>query len=1182
MTRVHAEPPASSSTPTKSATTLAYSFAIVLRIAAPDEGIDKRQAQELHCALVQALIKANLHVGVLLETADTPEYIVLILDANAHEPSLTLQRELVRRQNAKLNVPITDEKLFASHHVSDLSPAEELVLTNCIIQQCLDDINTDVNGVARSFDVTRGGERSTPLESVVHDIFPLQDEYFNEAFLHSLGYSAPPNLGLAARLRARLLHVWHHWILQTSETMRTETLRQQFGDRISVSIEFLLHYRRCVLALTTLSTANYLLVRFVSWDAYVILLGVFGVFTCGAWGPWLARRWTFRFMTLARQWKSRHVVSAPGSILNPNVPASLREASASRRQRRRIAAGAFTMLFVAVNILLLVPVSLFFTQWYVFGKHAPTCECCEFLLYQSGIGSGSQAMEDVPESMWPPNCYREYFVHREEFPLLLATQPSDCRYWGVCFSHEAATVGTDRWVYILCQGIAMGLILDVFQTSFFRRLTFWLTVQEGHETLEDFHKFFVRKSFFFIWLNMFVWYLTITFLYVPFGAAIQEWLIAAGHGYIVPPWGWRADKIRLDEAFVTPVLVTSFVNGILETFVPSRIARLALSAKAARRRIIDPGSDSGGQPVRDSNAPALVYSAETLYERLITMAHKNSDGKAVVRQGGSRDTTAADSQVVEAEFCRQIHMFKNTPDLNKLNASEVILQSLLPRYSEHDDYLSIVIQMGYVCMFTSAWGLLPLAASCRLLFSFRGTCYRLMFASKRTVPMSALETPGEWLSALYATIWLAIPVISVQISLSTGALDVAYRVFGFDSHCAQDASEQDKLTPDWVDCGALTLHARVLIAGFLEHLCALLFVYTMSEVSATTAGLGTAVWAAVFAGALLSGVRKRHAVGAPSSQGQQKRGFHADPRDAAFKQGERILTDPEAAAGKIEMLKRAGKDKLRVVIDFDYTMTTFWVGEERGYSCHRTIEECGLLPDSYHRVARGLQEKYFPLEISAEISHEQKYKYMVEWVEKAHEALKEAGFRKEYVAEAVRRARVELRAGVPEFLSMLSKAGIPVLIFSAGIADVLEEVLRQRGQLYDNITIVSNKFCFNENGTLRGFEAELAGREPFQVLNKRFTHAAPEARQQLLASWGDDEDATVLLVGDSTGDVHMSEGLLSEDVRATRELKVGFLNFNVTERLEEYKEIYDALILNDGDFSFLNETLRQVLCIPDH
>ena len=47
---------------------------------------------------------------------------------------------------------------------------------------------------------------------------------------------------------------------------------------------------------------------------------------------------------------------------------------------------------------------------------------------------------------------------------------------------------------------------------------------------------------------------------------------------------------------------------------------------------------------------------------------------------------------------------------------------------------------------------------------------------------------------------------------------------------------------------------------------------------------------------------------------------------------------------------------------------------------------------------------------------------------------------------------------------------LPVLIFSAGVANVLEVFLKQKGVLTNNIHIVSNRMVFDKDGVICGFE----------------------------------------------------------------------------------------------------------------
>lgn len=58
----------------------------------------------------------------------------------------------------------------------------------------------------------------------------------------------------------------------------------------------------------------------------------------------------------------------------------------------------------------------------------------------------------------------------------------------------------------------------------------------------------------------------------------------------------------------------------------------------------------------------------------------------------------------------------------------------------------------------------------------------------------------------------------------------------------------------------------------------------------------------------------------------------------------------------------------------------------------------------------------------------------------------------------------------------------------------------------------------------------------------------------------------VLLLGDSEGDPRMTDGMNHDTI-----LKIGFLNYHEAKLLPTYEKLYDAIILGDGDFSFINQ-----------
>jgi cytosolic 5'-nucleotidase 3 len=283
-----------------------------------------------------------------------------------------------------------------------------------------------------------------------------------------------------------------------------------------------------------------------------------------------------------------------------------------------------------------------------------------------------------------------------------------------------------------------------------------------------------------------------------------------------------------------------------------------------------------------------------------------------------------------------------------------------------------------------------------------------------------------------------------------------------------------------------------------------------------------------------------------------------------------LVKDQIGFEKKLAEMRRDGPSRLQIVTDFDFTLTKFYQKSYgRGYSCHKTIEDCGFLSDDYHTKAQALQRKYYPLEIDPSLEEETRIKYMVEWVTKAHALLETSGLTedtlKKAVATAVVNGGMALRPRVQELLSLTQSLDVPVLIFSAGIANVLEEVLRIElglGVLPRHVSVASNRIIFDKTGGIQGFTEPL-----FHVFNKRASAlevCEPNSLDEL-------QDRTnVLLFGDSLGDLNMSQGLTQSNI-----IKVGFLNDRL-DRLPEYLSKFDVVILGDPGMDVSLKLLRDI------
>ena len=88
---------------------------------------------------------------------------------------------------------------------------------------------------------------------------------------------------------------------------------------------------------------------------------------------------------------------------------------------------------------------------------------------------------------------------------------------------------------------------------------------------------------------------------------------------------------------------------------------------------------------------------------------------------------------------------------------------------------------------------------------------------------------------------------------------------------------------------------------------------------------------------------------------------------------------------KLDKMQNDGPDALRIVTDFDFTLTHFLQKNYgRSFSTHRVLQDCGLLSEDYHTKVKELQITYYPKEIDPNLDIDTKIKYIVEWVITAH------------------------------------------------------------------------------------------------------------------------------------------------------------------------------------------------------
>ncbi|XP_035997729.1 7-methylguanosine phosphate-specific 5'-nucleotidase isoform X2 [Fundulus heteroclitus] len=265
----------------------------------------------------------------------------------------------------------------------------------------------------------------------------------------------------------------------------------------------------------------------------------------------------------------------------------------------------------------------------------------------------------------------------------------------------------------------------------------------------------------------------------------------------------------------------------------------------------------------------------------------------------------------------------------------------------------------------------------------------------------------------------------------------------------------------------------------------------------------------------------------------------------------------------IYAMQKGGAGSLQVISDFDMTLTRFAHKGTRVPTTHNILNNRLLMDEDSTKKMKELLNKYYPIEIDARLSPEEKLPYMVEWWTKVHELLIEQRIRKDMLGVAVRASSAMLRDGYRVFFDCLAEHQVPLLIFSAGVGDVLEEVIRQNDVFHPNVRIISNYMDFDHTGVLQAFKGQLI--HSYNKKDGALSHAT--TLRELHGR------PNVLLLGDSLGDLSMADGV----AEAQNVLTVGFLNDQVEERKESYVNSYDVVLLKDETMDVPNAILRYIV-----
>jgi len=294
------------------------------------------------------------------------------------------------------------------------------------------------------------------------------------------------------------------------------------------------------------------------------------------------------------------------------------------------------------------------------------------------------------------------------------------------------------------------------------------------------------------------------------------------------------------------------------------------------------------------------------------------------------------------------------------------------------------------------------------------------------------------------------------------------------------------------------------------------------------------------------------------------------PANLRSKSFSTLLHDPKVKTKNSDHLKSAvkkliegGPEKLQFIVDFDYTLTRAHKNGNSVDCSWGVLENYKDCPKEYLETTKALKAKYLPIEHDPSLTTEQKIPDMVEWYKEANKALQLSGIHKDWFEKMVTASNSEMRDDTDKLFDLLKSNNVPVLVLSAGCGDLCQAIMDHFNVNHPNVNLVSNFLEFDENGKIVGLLPPM-----IHMYNKSENAIHDSDYFKNLHHRNN-----IVLMGDSLGDLKMAEGAKNPDVV----LKIGFLNSNNEERLEQHLNGFDVVLVDDQSMDFPIAILNDVL-----
>ncbi|KAE9356476.1 hypothetical protein PR003_g2289 [Phytophthora rubi] len=767
---------------------MTYEFALILhnkpttpRILARNglDAVGKRQMEVL-----SRCINAGFEVSVLSSTLYSRKYLVLLLRPSPSRLQTEKNRLVLERWlqiGAVGEVPSEIEELIASSNIGDVeSPTKEVKAQEDDQEVAVDDDDKftpaeRIQTIARIITSTANVEELNPPGANIS----FEEVNRNETII--MACFPLHNRHVDNMLLAKCGQWW--W----KSTEITNELRYYYGERVAFYFSFLFVYTKCLLVPALVGCAVYVSCRWIGAVAYMRTLCIFGFCTVTVWGTSFLKAWTRQNNLLNDAWNLRLFKEAdyPNATFKPQGYRDVVDSHGVLLFREpyynslwRIPAYIQTFMVFALFIATYVVGTAFFVQWYTAAMMAPVCSKCP-----------------------------------------------DCVAFLSCFNTERPILLTGRWCYIFAQGLLLGISLDIVVYLLSVKLIRFFVARENHVMEAHFQRTMINRLFAINWISFFLWFMLISFVIIPFGDEVETWL-SANLKYTKLTVRWQGGVIDMSTAFVTPLLITQALNLLIDTSLPIIYRRESLRASKLAKKIMK------ANPAETLLALSEYHSS---FENLSNDLSQSPSSGSVAFKTKIELQMMTPIRIPYLEEALGVSIptlegFDNEKYF--MTADDVLEESSLPLYNAFPDYLRMVIQYGYVVMFSVVWPFCAMAAFANNVIHIQNSFYKLVLLRRRPVPRKS-NSIGQWEKMLFITLFLAIFVVVGLICVSTGELEY------FISECMALDRFDGKDFSMGPEFSCLDISSRFIVALVLEH-AAILIVYVITDyISDTPASVRT-------------------------------------------------------------------------------------------------------------------------------------------------------------------------------------------------------------------------------------------------------------------------------------------------------------------------------------------------------